>query len=194
MDEHWKTQLVSCDLCGRSENETLWVKDGFRYARCFGCGAIYVNPQLLASEIARIYEVGYASKTAVTPPKADLITHRREVAFARHYYSEGRWLDVGCFNGNLLLTARDRGWQPFGTEISAPAAEYARQQGIEVFEGTLTDAHFPDDYFDVVTMMDVIEHLDQPLTYLREVQRILRPGGGVFLWILPTLAAWYGIG
>lgn len=142
---------------------------------------IYVNPQLASSEIVRIYETGYANKTVVTPPKIDRVTHRRELAFARPYRSTGRWLDVGCFNGNLLKTAQTDGWQPFGTEISAPAAKFARAQGIEVFEGALPAARFPDDFFDVVTMMDVIEHLDEPLTYLKEVRRILRPGGALYM-------------
>jgi SAM-dependent methyltransferase len=142
---------------------------------------VYVNPQLLASEIVRIYEIGYASKTVMTPPKVDPLTHRRELAFARPYRREGRWLDVGCFNGNLLLTARSDGWEPFGTEISSPAVRYARGQGIEVFEGDLPAARFPDNFFDVVTMMDVIEHLDEPLRYLNEVRRILRVGGGLYM-------------
>ena len=181
LSNKWQTRLVPCNLCSSLDSKTLWIKDSFRYARCMKCGLIYVNPQLLADEIVRIYEIGYASKTALTPSRIDLITHQHVLGLTRPYRRTNRWLDVGCFNGNLLLTAQTEGWKPFGTEISAPAVEFARSQGIDVFEGSLLEANFPDNWFDVVTLSDVIEHLDIPKDYLCEIQRILRPGGLLYM-------------
>jgi len=69
-------------------------------------------------------------------------------------------------------------WEPYGVEINAEAANYARQRfGLNVFIGTLTDAHYPDNFFDIITLWNVLEHLHQPQATLFEISRIIRAGG-----------------
>ncbi|MCP9447164.1 MAG: class I SAM-dependent methyltransferase [Nitrospira sp.] len=88
-----------------------------------------------------------------------------------------RLLDVGCSSGALLLSAKKEGIDAEGVEPAQRAAEAARAVGLTVFAGTLQEARYPPDRFHVVTMMEVIEHLRQPIDVMKEIWNILVPGG-----------------
>ncbi|MCP9463028.1 MAG: class I SAM-dependent methyltransferase [Nitrospira sp.] len=88
-----------------------------------------------------------------------------------------RLLDVGCSSGALLLSAKKEGIEVEGVEPAQQAAEAARAAGLTVFGGMLHEAHYPREYFQVVTMMEVIEHLCRPIDVMREIWNILVPGG-----------------
>ena len=103
---------------------------------------------------------------------------RDELAFLDSL-PHGRILDVGCGLG-FLLSALASGWEKHGVEVSEFAAKHAREWG-EICTGTLADARFPGEYFDVVVMHHVIEHLEDPIATLLEAYRILRRGGVLLL-------------
>jgi SAM-dependent methyltransferase len=96
------------------------------------------------------------------------------------YRRSNRLLDIGFGAGTMLETAREMKWDVAGLEVSKPAVDYARKQGFEVFRGSLSEANYPDGHFDVVTSSEILEHLPDPNGDLREIARILRPGG--LLW------------
>jgi len=84
---------------------------------------------------------------------------------------------VGCHVGVFVEIAARHGWNAWGVEPSHWAAAHARQAGLQVVEGTLATAGFDAASFDVVTMWDVIEHVEQPSAEVREAFRLLKPGG-----------------
>jgi len=100
-----------------------------------------------------------------------------------------RLLDVGCSSGALLLVARDLGFQTAGVEPAGKAADTARSFGLDVYNGLLHEANYTDDGFDIVTMFEVVEHLIDPVTVVREIHRILKPGG-VLLIGTGNAASW----
>jgi SAM-dependent methyltransferase len=93
-------------------------------------------------------------------------------------------LDVGCATGDLLLAIRSRG-NPHvtGVETSAAAVAVARERGLNVVQGELTDAGFPVGAFDTVLASHTLEHVPDPLAFMREVRRVLVPDGVVILWL-----------
>jgi 2-polyprenyl-3-methyl-5-hydroxy-6-metoxy-1,4-benzoquinol methylase len=94
----------------------------------------------------------------------------------------GRLLDVGCATGDFLVRMRELGWDVYGVDIDSNAVKIARDHNrLDVFDGTLEQACFPDDAFDAVTMSHVIEHVADPLQILKETYRILKPGGKLVL-------------
>jgi len=96
-------------------------------------------------------------------------------------------LDVGCAHGFMLDAATRQGYIPSGLEIS-PAGDAARQRGFNVVPARLEDGPFPSESFDVVTMIDVIEHLADPRSALKSVRAMLKPGGLVFV-VTPDISS-----
>ncbi|TGK13014.1 class I SAM-dependent methyltransferase [Leptospira fletcheri] len=106
----------------------------------------------------------------------------RYVWFARlknisRFKSSGNFLDVGCSFGGFLQCAREKGFSPFGVEISPYSSEVAKSRGIEVWTGQFLEADLPENFFDVVTMIEVIEHLENPKAVFDKLARILKTNG-----------------
>ena len=94
-------------------------------------------------------------------------------------YNKGKILDIGCAAGYFLTLARDRGWEPYGIEISDFHLKKARENlGRKQIIGVpLKMASFPPNSFDVITMWDVLDHLTDPLGELKEIGKILKKKG-----------------
>jgi 2-polyprenyl-3-methyl-5-hydroxy-6-metoxy-1,4-benzoquinol methylase len=89
-------------------------------------------------------------------------------------------LDIGCGNGDFLCTAQEAGYEGFGIDISQAAVTLCKQRGLqaEVMEFANLDiweGHC--DRFDLITMWDVIEHVPDPHTLVRQAVQRLKPGG-----------------
>jgi 2-polyprenyl-3-methyl-5-hydroxy-6-metoxy-1,4-benzoquinol methylase len=96
----------------------------------------------------------------------------------------GKLLDVGCGNGRFLTTMQELGWEVVGVEPDGEAVKVAREQfGLSVHEGVLEKVTFPDDTFDAITMNHVVEHLPDPISTLRECQRVLKKGGRLVVMV-----------
>jgi SAM-dependent methyltransferase len=102
----------------------------------------------------------------------------RELTFVNNLIP-GKLLDVGCGPGFFLSGVNDR-WEKYGVEISQFAAEHARKWG-KIHLGDIKSAGYADNFFDVVILHHVVEHLKEPVAALREVRRILKPNGKIIL-------------
>ena len=91
----------------------------------------------------------------------------------------GRILDIGCGMGDLL-SAVDNSWEKHGLEVSKYAAAEAAKHGA-IYEGRLEDAPFSDEFFDLITMLHVVEHLDQPEETIIKVRDILKHNGTLII-------------
>jgi 2-polyprenyl-3-methyl-5-hydroxy-6-metoxy-1,4-benzoquinol methylase len=191
-----KTQLetVSCDLCGAQDDEYLYSKPGhltkhpFRLVRCKRCGLLYLNPRFNNAAITRLYDKDYYHGKGFDP-LADYLAAAHPMGH-EHFYPElilnvlspllphgGRLLDYGCGSGRLCQAAAKAGFQADGYEISEFAAGHASHLGLNVFSA-LDD--IPENSYDVVTAVEVLEHCHSPMTALRTIYRALRPGGVFF--------------
>lgn len=90
---------------------------------------------------------------------------------------DARLLEVGCAHGGYLSEAAAVGWQVDGIEPDAVAAERARRRGFDVQVGTFSSADVVDQSRDVVAAWMVLEHVPDPVSFLQESIRVLRPGG-----------------
>lgn len=73
------------------------------------------------------------------------------------------------------------GWEAYGVEMDTEASERARLKGLSIFTGGLFEANFADNFFDVIRMSFVLEHLPNPKQTLIEIKRILRPHGRIYI-------------
>jgi len=144
---------------------------------------VYANPRREATALLNAYEA-VVDETYLEERDGRVLTFRRHLEPLERLAGPAngrRILDVGCHVGIFLEVAAERGWDAWGVEPSRWAAEQARRRGLNVVTGTLAHANFPDGFFDLVTLWDVIEHLSDPKAELVEVHRVLRPGGLVCL-------------
>ena len=109
--------------------------------------------------------------------KIFLFPFRMRYGHAIPFVEGGKILDIGCGNGTELYKLKAMGWETYGVEMDAQASERARSKGIRVYTGDLFGANFPDQFFHVVRMSFVLEHLPNPRETLQEIRRILRPRG-----------------
>ncbi len=89
---------------------------------------------------------------------------------------KGRLLDVGCATGIFLELARDRGWEVKGVEPSSWAVSVARSKKLDVVQGDFEQVEFTS-LFDVITMIDLIEHVANPMSLVEKAKKVLKPGG-----------------
>ena len=198
-------ERADCASCGSAESTVLYERksahgapesylpstDSFlsygRVVKCTQCGLVRLSPRLKWESLLPVYQATsdllYLKEALGRAWSAWSILRRVE-----RVAGTGRLLDVGCGPGVLLSVAKDR-WDAVGVEVSKSAAEEARKRfNANVVEGTLEQAAFPSESFDAVTLVDVIEHLTGPKETLREVSRILKPGGVLFV-LTPNIDA-----
>ena len=103
-----------------------------------------------------------------------------------------RILDVGCGTGANLLMLSKYG-DAEGVDISEDALAFCRERGLDKVKlGAGEELPYEDNSFDLVTAFDVVEHMDDDLAGLREMRRVLRPGGRVLLFV-PTFMFLWGL-
>ena len=102
------------------------------------------------------------------------------------YRGTGKILDVGCGGGSYLYRLKQWGWEAHGVEPSETGAKQAQSLGLTVHHGTLQEARFPDAFFDVVRLSNVLEHLSDPKATLKEISRILKGDGLVYVTVPNT--------
>jgi SAM-dependent methyltransferase len=94
----------------------------------------------------------------------------------------GKLLEIGSGFGYLLTEFKKEGWNVFGIEPDRFACRYAKEKlGVDCISDLVGNAGIPDESYDVVIMNHVIEHLDNPLGTLREINRVLKPSGRLVL-------------
>jgi SAM-dependent methyltransferase len=101
-----------------------------------------------------------------------------------------RILDVGCGTGANLV-ALGRFGEVEGVDISPDAIEFCRERGLNnVRLGQAERLPYEDRTFDIVTSFDMVEHLDDDLAGLREIRRVLRPGGRTLIFVPAFMFLW----
>ncbi|HKQ36823.1 MAG TPA: class I SAM-dependent methyltransferase [Verrucomicrobiae bacterium] len=168
--------------------------DSFQIFECTTCGLAFTDP--VPEQWERYYPNSYYGdpKANRFPRLIEWLQHQLYASRARKVEmvaggKSGRVLDVGCGRGHLLRAFQRRGWDVTGTEMSDAAATYAREQlELPVHIGTLPGLKLPSASFDAAVMWHVLEHFERPTEALREIRRLLRPGGA-FLVAVPNFGS-----
>lgn len=188
-------ESADCNLCGSSRQTPLvvqhWFGEDFVVVRCADCGMIRTNPRPTREWKARFYDPdcnGLAEqmggKEFVYAPAPDrLPSYQRLLHFiTKRVPARGRLVDIGAASGVFASMARDAGFEAFACDYSREALAYGEKHyGIRTIQSPAEDIDAEDESFDVVTIFHTIEHLPDPLAVLRELHRILKPGGRIFL-------------
>lgn len=167
--------MQCCPVCQSEKSREIGLKNNFKVFICSKCGSIHTAKSSDEQNLFS-YDNYYDGGNTAIP---DFVHQRLSeiVETFSPYRQNNSLLDVGCGAGILLLAGEKAGWKVEGVEVSNPAVEYLRGKGLKVFHGTLDEARFPDNHFDVITSVEVLEHITEPKYLVEEIYRILRPGG-----------------
>lgn len=188
---------MSCDLCGENISKKLCEIGTTTILQCEECGLMYRNSIPTKEELKNYYSSGYYREYGFKDyalRKEHIIKYRFEPIlnfFSGQILSPAggdqgvemqgltpKVLDVGCALGFFIELLKKKGWDAKGVELSDDAAQYAKKElGLEVYTGSVEEIGFEAGSFDIVTMLDVLEHVVSPNSILKETNRILKKQG-----------------
>ncbi len=182
------TAAERCPLCSSSVLSRLYTidkfRDSFSVSRCGCCGFIFMNPAFSDEKIRSFYTEDYYTGSAdysYTDERASWkafgYVWKKRIDVLKKYVPSGKFLDVGAAFGGFMAAAGST-YEPFGIELSPFAAGWAAKiPEATVHCGTLDDHPFPAGIFSVITMVELIEHLKNPVKAVNECFKLLKKGG-----------------
>ncbi len=184
-------EYPACPLCQSDRRRFPFrLRGPYSVARCIECGFHYLYPRLIESAMQEAYRqssyyeggaCGYADTSYTAQESALRATFKRLLHnLAKRGLTGGDLLEVGCGYGYLLDEARSLFDRRVGTEFSAQGAEIAGATGAEVFVGGIEEVP-AERKFDCVIATQVIEHVYEPLTFLRQLASRTKPGGHIIV-------------
>ncbi|MDX6270507.1 MAG: hypothetical protein QOD28_1730 [Acidobacteriota bacterium] len=195
VEQLWEFRDEPCKVCGGRNFRVLGARGGdahrdgagtkTRIVKCRTCGLIFPNPMPYPAgedtryaNVTDYFEDVMAVEGEAQRQHGDVLAREAERRLGRR----GRFLDVGCGRGEVVRAAGERGWQAEGCDVSAEFVRYACEVNrVNAHAATLEQMRYPDNSFDAVTLVEVIEHLYEPAETMRELSRVVRAGGLVYL-------------
>lgn len=187
-----------CPICGKESFNVVGkpktnaltsklVKKDYSIVQCTACTAYFVNPQIefTFEEWKTLYENDYFGN------QTDWLIRKREKELNERFSrlnqksknDIGTFLDVGCGEGKTLVKAQTFGWEAWGVDVVDNRSKEAKHEKIRFIIGTLVNAKLPNDYFDCIYCDSVLEHVLNPVEYLKEIHRILKKDGVVYIGV-----------
>jgi 2-polyprenyl-3-methyl-5-hydroxy-6-metoxy-1,4-benzoquinol methylase len=197
--------VVECPICGGRSRRALEVFDDrygypgtFQSCQCAGCGHRHLEAaQFSDAQIQALYS-DYYPRRSMRPEDYRAEVERsglvawldgaRASAF-RWVPRDVRVLDIGCGFGQALGYHASRGCEAWGVESDENVRAIAELHGFKLRIGVFRVEDFPQEYFDVVTMDQVVEHARDPVATLAGVRNVMKPGGMAIL-STPNAAGW----
>jgi 2-polyprenyl-3-methyl-5-hydroxy-6-metoxy-1,4-benzoquinol methylase len=172
---------MNCKICQSQDVKFIFSKNGEDFYKCKHCSVIFQHP-IDDLRINRYYEDEYFNKKNrfvdqfINWQTED--SSRRTLNVIKKYKSNGNLLDIGAAYGQFLKIARDSGFNIVGIEPNKEAVKIAKEK----FNIDLENIFFDKDYrnsrgFDVITNFHVIEHVFNPLEFVRDIHKNLKDGG-----------------
>lgn len=167
--------MQPCYLCNHPTQLLLHAKRR-RIIRCIHCKLTYT--QDVISSRGTIRE---DSKKFVREYMAEASRYREYfdsiITIIRKYKKPTVLLDVGCGIGVFLQAVKEAGWKTIGVDMSKSAVTYARSRGLDIRLGKIEELSLKRESFDVITLFQTIEHIEDPIKTLKKIHTLLRKGG-----------------
>jgi len=204
-------ETISCNICGGNDYSIVYPamsgreKDldlvkKFRASgdellvdqvvKCKRCGLQFINPRLKPEIIIQSYSEG-SDEIFISQAKAREATFFNSLKKIEKFApNKGRVLDIGTAGGSFLAAAKRRGWEVYGCEPNKWMAGWGKKNyGINIQKGTVFQQKYKKNFFDMVTLWDVIEHTPDPSKVLKECSRLLK-NSGILVVNYPDIGSW----
>lgn len=187
---------TSCIICQKNtfiklESVKYPIKN-FSVYQCVSCGLAFQNPIPSQKDLQQFYKKIYEKECNFPSAEQafeeiDEKQERKRFQEINQYKKKGRLLDVGASTGFFLSEVKKhKNWSAYGVEYVEKAAKIARKRfELNMYTGEIFDVP-QNNYFDVVTMHSVLEHLPDPIKAIREVHKKLKKNG-LFVFNVPNI-------
>lgn len=198
-----------CYLCGKSNIEVIRTKLRHDIRRnvlkCQDCGLVFLEKK--SRNLRDYYEKDYRRLYSpvigkeVSPGERfdiHLPFQQSRIEDIRPYLKpDMKALDIGCSSGYFLYVLKDLVQECIGIELNKSDVEFARRKcGVKIYDRPLEETDIPLEYLDIVFMFDVLEHIEDPIQFLKTVRRYIKPEGYIYIEvdnINDSLISIYGI-
>ena len=170
----------TCFLCGSSNIKPLKGYEEHELAQCSDCSFVFMHRIPTVEELIDYYSV-YAYEQQNTMSEPTRISLEKLVDGFRPYKRSNKILDVGCGEGWILEIAKTKGWEVYGTEYSSRAIEICEAKGIKMYQGVLDPEKMDVKEFDVIISSETVEHINNPIEDLSNMNKLLRKGGLLYV-------------
>ena len=169
---------MNCIVCGQDN----WHRKYDVLVLCKYCGLVRAKDKYFQTNTRKLYTkqyfngIDYADYSAEESALKKNFQNR--IKILSRYKAKGKILDIGCAYGYFLDVAKREGYVPLGVELDASIARHAtRNSNCKVFVGDFMSINIKKESYDVVCMLDTIEHFKKPELYLEKAKKILKRNG-----------------
>jgi 2-polyprenyl-3-methyl-5-hydroxy-6-metoxy-1,4-benzoquinol methylase len=184
------SKVQTCTICAAQESSLVLEKENdgrgpgkISVHRCNACNNIYLG-QYKKEYISDLYiyykKYQNKSKDALFNPLTAR-SYLKVLALLSQHQSGRRVLDVGCGMGSFVDAGIKAGWEVSGIELALPAVEIAQGFGLPVRQLDFFSEEIKLASYDVITFFEVIEHLSDPVNFLKRAFDVVKPGGHIYL-------------
>lgn len=195
----YNNTYIKC-ICGSTKYDTIISSNDFKIIKCTKCNLSRTYP--VPCELNQLYSGKEYIQYYVENKKLFTSFMKKVVNEVQIFKKKGKLLEIGCSVGYLLEIAKKEGFEPYGVELNPAAVDFANNMlGGVVKNKTLQEANFDENYFDVVVMNHVLEHIPDIPELLNEIHRILK-ADGILVISVPNFGSliariqeerWYGL-
>jgi 2-polyprenyl-3-methyl-5-hydroxy-6-metoxy-1,4-benzoquinol methylase len=183
----FQKKINNCMICGVSKTKIFCIKDGFKHLKCLNCGFVYVDPRLneeatFAFYNSKVNEIYNESKfhdnndPVKIDDKLNLINYNLLKTYISNIAGK-KVLEIGPGRGAFLKEAKKDGFDIYAVELNKVLIDQLRPICSEVYEKDLLELDLESNFFDVIYTRDVMEHIPDPVPFLKKINQILKPGG-----------------
>jgi len=188
-------KVSSCPVCDGTELELAFEFLNFPYSLCKNnsCAHVFISERADDATTAAFFahdplysNKNYCDPALVALRKEQIAVPKVEFVLEQLSRKPGRWLDVGCGNGEIISAAKDRGWSVTGLELSTRDAELARSHyKLDVHECTLEAfcQNHPAERFDIISFFGVLHCIPNPVSLVQQTKQLLNPDGAVVMQV-----------
>lgn len=187
MKKHGRKNVSACPLCGSTENTKEFERLDSPLLKCSCCELRF--HEKIPADLSDVYQ----DPNIIVYPMDDTDGHynyrkdrfgrERVKLLERHCgdLSKKKILDVGCGNGYFLSALKETGAKCMGAEFSDKWRKFTMEKtGLPIYGERLEN--FPEKDFDIITLFDVLEHIEKPIPFIEAVRNLLKPKGHILIY------------
>lgn len=175
--------LILCDICSSKNSYKIITISLFNLYRCENCKTVFVFPKPSHFDISRYNESRYnysEEQDKAYLAKKEVLRNRAQkcINIISKYKKSGYLLDIGCSYGFYLYEFKKKGFKVKGIDSAIKAVKYAREKlHLDVIHSDFYNYNYGNNRYDVITLIDVIEHFSNPTKTIIKIKKILKKDG-----------------